>query len=647
LSNASNPTIGDLIAALSLEVLNPGNPGREIEGPNIYQIGYELTGFFNYSKAELEQSIQICGRKELMYIKTLPRDKIDSLLAKYFSFHFPALIITWDDPEIEAVMVKKAAAQDVTLLKSKLDTPVTIRMLKVFLQKRFVDEMILQGHIFLEIYGIGVLITGYEDAKIGVTIELLDRGHRMITDDNVVVRRLAENYLEGCNRLDKSQEDSHFFLENKKDGTKIDITTQYGIQSTRARKKIDLLIVLEEWHESEFYDRLGLDEYYTELLGERVPKIVLPVRKGRNLAVILEAAAMNSRLKKIGENSAEIFVAETKKIIEENKRHQGDQAMEKKAIGIADLKNEFGLKVLAGEEYLAKTTVSTVSIHRPALALSGYFDLFEDPENICIQVLSRDEFRYLSSIPEDVREANMRKYLSYPFPMIVTTIDTDIPQWFYDMLKETRLVLCRSPYRKVSQIIANFNGYLETAFNPTISTHGVFLELYGFGVLITGKSQIGKSETALELIHRGHRLVADDFVKFSKDTGGAVVGRAARLPYFMEVRGLGIIDIKALYGLGAVRLNKRLDFVIEMREQKTEDYLTSLHYESGTFEILGKSIPKIVLYMSSGRNAAAMVEIAVMNRMARALGHDPDKLYREGLKKLTEEERKLIEENPR
>lgn len=192
-------------------------------------------------------------------------------------------------------------------------------------------------------------------------------------------------------------------------------------------------------------------------------------------------------------------------------------------------------------------------------------------------------------------------------------------------------------------MIANFNSYLETHFTPNISVHGVFLELYGFGVLLSGKSGVGKSETALELIHRGHRLIADDLVKFVKDTGGDIVGSAANLPYFMEIRGLGIIDIKTLYGLGAVRINKKLDIVIELKEQESEnDYLTAVDYQNGVTEILGNNIPKMTLYISSGRNAAAMVEIAVMNLMATKLGHDPEKLYREGLKRMTEEERKVL-----
>ena len=121
------------------------------------------------------------------------------------------------------------------------------------------------------------------------------------------------------------------------------------------------------------------------------------------------------------------------------------------------------------------------------------------------------------------------------------------------------------------------------------------------------------------------------------------MGTAANLPYFMEIRGLGIIDIKTLYGLGAVRINKKLDIVIELKEQEREDvYLTAVDYQTSSTEIIGKDVPKMVLYISSGRNAAAMVEIAVMNLMATKLGHDPEKLYKEGLKRMTEEEREVL-----
>ena len=249
----------------------------------------------------------------------------------------------------------------------------------------------------------------------------------------------------------------------------------------------------------------------------------------------------------------------------------------------------------------------------------------------------------MESLSEEKRIENLKRYLEFHFPIIVLTSDAEMPQYFFELVKEKDLILCRSPYKKSSQLIANFNGFLETYFTPNLSLHGVFLELYGFGVLLVGKSGIGKSETALELIHRGHRLIADDMVKFVKDVSGDIIGKAAKLPYFMEIRGLGIIDIKTLYGLGAVRINKKLDIIIELKEQERDNYLTSVDYQSTSSEILGNKIPKVILYISSGRNAAAMVEIAVMNLMAIMLGHDPEKLYEEGLKRMTEEERKILE----
>ena len=187
------------------------------------------------------------------------------------------------------------------------------------------------------------------------------------------------------------------------------------------------------------------------------------------------------------------------------------------------------------------------------------------------------------------------------------------------MVEKSGHILAIAPYKKSAQIIANFNNYLDSFFSETISVHGVLVELFGFGVLLTGKSGIGKSETALELIHRGHRLIADDMVKFYRDTQGDIVGKSAELPFFMEIRGLGIIDIKTLYGMSSVRLSKRLDMIIELKALDSSDYMsapTTHLYE----DVLGKPIKKRILEISSGRNAAAMVEVMVMDYMSSLLG---------------------------
>ena len=626
-------TVRKLVEHFNMEVINEGDLDFQLKLPSLYHVGYELIGFFDEKGEELNKYLHIYGKKEARFVSTLPCEKKAEMWDKYFSYGFPALIIT-AETKVTPEMIAGAKKNNKTILKSPMRTTKTIRELKFFLSKELAEEKMINGYMLLEIMGVGVLLTGYEDAKLGVTIELLERGHKLVTDNNLIIRRMAENDLEGCNRFDKSQMDSHFFIQNT-DGSQIDVTTQFGIKA--------MLVVLEEWNEKKFYDRLGLDEVYEEFLGEKILKLVIPVRRGRNLAIILETAALNYRLKKMGVNSAEYFMKESQKIIMANRAKQGENMNEKK-LPVKKLKDEFNLKVLHGEDMLESTFIKVTGIHRPSLALSGYVDMYEDEGYTGVQLFSKVEFKYLSSLDEAKRIENLKRYLEFNFPVIVLTSDAEVPDYFLDLIKETKTILCRAPYRKASQIIANFNGFLETYFTPSISLHGVFLELYGFGVLLVGRSGIGKSETALELIHRGHRLVADDLVKFVKDVSGDIIGKSATLPYFMEIRGLGIIDIKTLYGLGAVRINKKLDIIIELKEQERDNYMTAVDYQSTSSEILGNKIAKFILYISSGRNAAAMVEIAVMNLMAIKLGHDPEKLYREGLKRMTEEERKLLTE---
>ena len=633
----------ELIKEFDLKIINEGTSLDAIlEGPNVYRSGPELTGYFDEDSDILENHIHIFGKEEVVYLESLCKEKRKGILKKYFSYDFPALVLS-SDAELDPESLNLIVAEGKPILAAGLQTSSLIRDMKYFLQKKLAPEMVLEDHILLEIFGMGVLITGYHEAKIGTTIELIERGHKYITDENLKLEKTGDNHLLGTNGFDKSDPEKHFFLVNK-DGSKIDITDNFGVGATRKEKQINLIINLEKWNEKKFYDRLGLDKVYENFLGVKIPSMELPVRKGRNLAVIIETAALNQRLKLTGTNSAEYFLSETEKLIKENKkRNQGENSMKNHvSLSVKELKERFDLEVICGEEKLSNTHIYQTSIHRPALALSGYYDTLKEDGPDRIQVFSEGEFGYLESLPPKIKIENLKKYLEYDFPAIVLAGIKDVPDYFVDAIAEAGLVLLKSKKRKTSQIIADFSTFLEAYFAPAITLHGVFVEMYGFGVLLTGKSGIGKSETALELIHRGHRLVADDMVKFIKHPSGDIVGRAARLPHFMEIRGLGIIDIKTLYGLGAVRLTKRLDAVLELREQKTEDYLSSAKISGGTMEVLGDNVYKGELYISSGRNAAAMVEIATMNLMAKRLGHDPEKAYEEGVARFSKEERMIL-----
>ena len=319
----------------------------------------------------------------------------------------------------------------------------------------------------------------------------------------------------------------------------------------------------------------------------------------------------------MGLNTPEYFVKQSQKLIKEKK--EGNLMGQDNKILVSRIVDEFELKIIHGEEKTKQTYIETSNVYRPSLSLTGYNEMLQDTNNIGIQVFSDTEFRFLENLPEKRRVDNLKEYLSYNFPLIVLANETNVPDYFVNMVKERNIILAKAPYKKASQIIANFNDYLESYFSPTESVHGVFIELYGFGVLLTGKSGIGKSETALELIHRGHRLISDDIVKFSINTKGEIVGKAANLPFFMEIRGLGIIDIKTLYGMGAVRIQKRLDMIIELIENENARYMSTPREINYSKEILDTPTIKKELHVSSGRNAAAMVEIMVMDYMSKIL----------------------------
>lgn len=283
-----------------------------------------------------------------------------------------------------------------------------------------------------------------------------------------------------------------------------------------------------------------------------------------------------------------------------------------------DFARALGLTVISGTRCQHGVRIRVADLCRPGLQFAGYFDVFayERP-----QLIGKTEMAYLNSLSPEVRDQRLDRYFSYEMPCIVIARGMPCPPALLQQAVRHGVPIYGTPY-ETSAFTGMAIGYLSEALAPRQTCHGVLLDVFGVGVLITGESGIGKSECALELIKRGHQLVADDVVDISR-VGSKLVGESPEMVRdFMELRGIGIVDIKSIFGIGAVLRRKTINIVIHLEIWSADKDYDRLGTREQTTEILGVSLPLIEMPVRSGRNLAIIMEIAARNWRLKSEGYN-------------------------
>ena len=298
-----------------------------------------------------------------------------------------------------------------------------------------------------------------------------------------------------------------------------------------------------------------------------------------------------------------------------------------------DLIEKFDLELISGEEGVFRP-ITTSDISRPGMEMAGYFTYY--PANR-VQLLGKTELTFFEQLNEEDKEDRMERLCTYDTPAIIISRSITVPLQLLEASQKNGVPVMRSNLTttRLSSLLTN---YLESELAPMTAMHGVLIDIYGIGVLITGQSGVGKSETALDLVRRGHRLIADDSVEIRQEHDGMLVGRAPELiRHLLEIRGVGIINVMTLFGAGAVRNFKRIALIVNLElwdQKKTYD---RLGLDEETMKIFDTDVPKITIPVRPGRNLAVIIEVAAMNFRLKRMGINAAQEFSERLSDVIEE----------
>jgi len=262
--------------------------------------------------------------------------------------------------------------------------------------------------------------------------------------------------------------------------------------------------------------------------------------------------------------------------------------------------------------------ISVTDINRPGMQFCGFYEYFayERP-----QVIGKVEMTYLESLEPEKRQQVLEKYMSYPLPCIIVCWGMQPPRDMLEIAPARAIPVFQSKH-KTTRLTFNAITYLNRELAPHVTRHGVLVDVYGVGILLTGESGVGKSEVALELVRRGHQLCADDVVDICRVADDRLIGECPEMVrHFMEIRGIGIIDIRAMYGVGSVVLSKSIDMVVHMEKWDEKKEYDRLGLKEETVSILDVNVPYQVMPVRPGRNLAIIVEVAARNLSLKRMGY--------------------------
>ena len=288
-------------------------------------------------------------------------------------------------------------------------------------------------------------------------------------------------------------------------------------------------------------------------------------------------------------------------------------------VKLSQIIDSFKLETLYLPDLPENLHVTYSSVNRPGLQMVGFYDHYE-PQRI--QIIGKVEYLYLKTLAPDERDMRLDRFFSSKPVSVIFTSALEVDEITVSLAEKHGVPLLRTS-KNSSDFMAALIAFLNVELGPRITRHGVLVEVYGEGILLLGDSGVGKSETAIELVKRGHRLIADDAVEIKKVSSTTLVGRAPEIiKHYVELRGIGIVDVRRLFGMGSVKETEKIDLVINLEPWENGKMYDRLGLDEQYTEILGISVPSIVLPVCPGRNLSVVIEVAAMNNRQKRMGYN-------------------------